>query len=562
MKGKHNHERVCNFGHLANAQRRKVLDSNTSRILDAGGEDRMNSTPIHHISPPHYVAPEQHYFEIEEQNRITSARLQAKTSPDGSIEKGLTNNEPLAILMSELAQKSGKNIVSKLLTHLDGADIQSFRQKYRKSEDCHTFVDNYFRDHMNVNGFETSEIEDENTGFGYTIFWKNPVELLRNQVSSSDSRSCYFQPITQTRDNEIAPSHPMAAPMGQNVYASVKEQVMRSEDSNVFWRNLVPDGVQSFVGVGQLYSDKTSVSLKPNGFRFYPNHCVLLNFTNDFRRKIISSGDTILGYLAVRYNLDGTTSGRNYGESKYRKDALVTLHKAVENILEPLSRVAKQGFECNDGQGVERVCHFAIASYCADIPEIKDMTGIKNGISTPRTCFRCFALTKNMKNCTNAEKRTLAATASVMDEHERLRLDAERFRGTDVAKEKREKAKDLLKEKSLLGIRTVLYQFPFVISSPDLELFQIYLFEPLHNLSLGVSKMLKQACFERMSAPDLKSSVMKDANGEPKTFSSIQAVVLSAANEIMSKMKQEQPIKGLNIDYSKGEVSCNYNGFL
>ena len=190
------------------------------------------------------------------------------------------------------------------------------------------------------------------------------------------------------------------------------------------------------------------------------------------------------------------------------------------------------------------------------------MTSIRDGNSTPRTCFRCFALTKYMKNCTNAGIRTLAATDSVMDEHERLKLDAKRFRGTDVAKEKRQKAKDLLKGRSLLGIRPVLYQFPFVRSSPDLELFQIYLFEPLHNLSLGVSKMLKQACFERMSATNLQSSVMKDANGEPKAFSSIRAVVLSAANEIMSKMKQEQPIRGLNIDYSKGEVSCNYNGFF
>ena len=164
LKGKHNHERVCKFGRQANVQRRKVLDSNTSRILEDGGEIRTNSTPTHHISAPHYVAPEQQYFKIEEQNRITSARLLAKPSPDASIDEDLPNNETLAILMSELAQKSGKNIVSKPLTHLDGADIRSFRQNYRKIEDCHTFFDNYVRDHMDINGFETSKIEDENAG--------------------------------------------------------------------------------------------------------------------------------------------------------------------------------------------------------------------------------------------------------------------------------------------------------------------------------------------------------------------------------------------------------------
>ena len=92
--------------------------------------------------------------------------------------------------------------------------------------------------------------------------------------------------------------------MGHNIFKSVKAYVMEGENEPVFWKKIIPDGPDSFVGVGQFYSDKAAVSLKSNGFRFYPIHITLLNFTDELRRRLISSDATILGYLPVSYDVE------------------------------------------------------------------------------------------------------------------------------------------------------------------------------------------------------------------------------------------------------------------
>ena len=347
--------------------------------------------------------------------------------------------------------------------------------------------------------------------------------------------------------------------MGRNIFKSVKAHVMKSENEQIFWKTIIPDGAESFVGVGQLYSDKAAVSLKSNGFRFYPIHITLLNFEDELTRKLISSGATIFGYLPVSYDLEDN-SMRKSGDEEFRRKSLETLHIAINKILEPFAVVAEKGFECVDGQGVLRLCHFAIGSYCADIPEIKDLTGVKNGNSTVSTCFRCLSPTELMNQCTSAEKRTLHETLNIISQSDKLNDEAIELRGSEEGKKKREQAKQQLMRKSLIGVLPAFHSFPFVSSCDDLDIFQIYLFELLHKVFLGISKMLKQVFSERISDPFRKSSFLKNSKGQPKSFPSVRAIVLSVANEIMQKRSQEQPMRGLRIDHSKSAKPWKYNG--
>lgn len=59
---------------------------------------------------------------------------------------------------------------------------------------------------------------------------------------------------------------------------------------------------ESFVGMFQLYSDKSVFTLKNTGISAYPVHAVFMNFTYDMWKEIIMSEKSIFAYLPVGFD--------------------------------------------------------------------------------------------------------------------------------------------------------------------------------------------------------------------------------------------------------------------
>ena len=81
-----------------------------------------------------------------------------------------------------------------------------------------------------------------------------------------------------------------------------------------------------------------------------------------------------------------------------------------------------------------------------------------------------------------------------------------------------------------------------------------FLFEPLHNLHLGISKDIKRMIFERLSSEDLQ-----DARG--KSFKFIRNSVLRGANAFLALLEKEYPATCLHVDFSKEKKLISI-GFL
>ena len=273
----------------------------------------------------------------------------------------------------------------------------------------------------------------------------------------------------ELRDGAICYSHPLNAPGGQNIYGAVRKAVMSSSNVNVMWKSIAGHGSESSVGIGQVYSDKSAVTLKARGFQFYPVHLVLLNLSEGKRRRMITSGASIVGYLPVSFEVGEQCKGIIV--KTLRKHILLSIHQAIKSIFEPLSISAKERIACVDQEGNARTCHLAIGAYCSDMPEAEDMTGVQHGSFSASTCVRCLARTEDMNMVTNARKRDLQDIGQLISDSKRMREEAD-VAPTSVSKKMRDDANGLLKESSSPGIYPSLSSFPFMALCQELDPFR------------------------------------------------------------------------------------------
>ena len=90
----------------------------------------------------------------------------------------------------------------------------------------------------------------------------------------------------------------MSALIGTEAVPAVMNELMNCPEKDVFWRD-GKHSVRSFVGLLQIYSDKSMTSLRASSLPFYPIHCTLLNFKEHTRRMFISTQQTMVGHLSV-----------------------------------------------------------------------------------------------------------------------------------------------------------------------------------------------------------------------------------------------------------------------
>jgi len=91
--------------------------------------------------------------------------------------------------------------------------------------------------------------------------------------------------------------------------------------------------------------------------------------------------------------------------------------------------------------------------------------------------------------------------------------------------------------------------------------YSMFTFESLHNLHLGISKLLKNCFLEFLQS----NQVMTWPNGtrkQKKVLSSQRSNVLKAANAILAEIEKKYPATGIHVDFSKKEKTAQLNGFF
>lgn len=458
----------------------------------------------------------------------------------------------LADVVVDVRRRTGDMVVQNLLSILNHKDfdLNLFQAKYKNTSDCVNMVREKVDKEMSESGFARKTLRSECGKLECVLYMRCPIETLRTQAKNI-SRSMYLSPRHEKDDQEKPLfSHPMSANIGTHGIPKVVSLIKNSAERLVYWRTEESSEGPSFVGLGQLYSDKTQTSLKSSSTSLYPLHLTLLNFHEEDRKRIISSGESIVAFLPVEYiNPDSSSGEKNFRVS--RVDKMKLLQEAMQTILKPLKIRAIPGFSI-ESNGEKLHCHFVIANYCCDIPEARDMLALKIGVNSTHRCHRCLVNSSDMSNSTTSKLRNIEETKDCRHQADKIILEG----GTKT------NARQCLDRCSLSEYKSFLESFPFVGCHELLDMYSIFTYEPLHNLFLGISKLLKELLSARLADGTLKSSVLKTKKGEPRSFEQIRPAVLNGINRILSCIQASNPGVGLRIDFSSNGKGHLYNGIF
>lgn len=97
------------------------------------------------------------------------------------------------------------------------------------------------------------------------------------------------------------------------------------------------------VGCLLIFSAKAPASLSAEALEFYALHTALLNFLKERRRKLITSGRTVVAYVPVicdAKHIQPTDKSKDAGSRSHSKvDKLRGLHESTESCLKQPQRV-------------------------------------------------------------------------------------------------------------------------------------------------------------------------------------------------------------------------------
>ncbi len=221
----------------------------------------------------------------------------------------------------------------------------------------------------------------------------------------------------------------------------------------------------------------------------------------------------------------------------------------MKYILEPLSKKSSDGFVFCRSQTVKWYCHPHLTSYCCDIPEAKDMCAIRHNLVTFRPCHRCLLTTIGMKTHRKAPARTFRQTNWIR----RMNKEA----GSSL--------KDYLKDYSIAPWKSFLEDmqltYPSFIPS---TLYDIFTFEPLHNLHLGISKLLKTCTFNLVSS---KYQVTFSLNKKSRILLTAaictkKTPILAGCNTLLRAIQRDNGLSDLHVDFLSKDASSRLNGIF
>ncbi len=320
-------------------------------------------------------------------------------------------------------------------------------------------------------------------------------------------------------------THPIMSNEFQEAFRCIKKEIENHSNESVFW--LGPTSTRkSTVSFLQIYSDKTCTSLNHAGATFYPIHLNQLNYSSKEREKIVRSGQSILGLLPLNIFERAIVGGEFkwvVSQNLSRIERLKLTHKAINQMMQSIRSNAMCGIDVETLDSIPIRLHCCIAQYVSDIPETKDMLGIKYGHTTTHPCFRCLVPCEELNSHGTYVQRDWRTTKRILDTIENEEIDSP----------DKKRAKCEMDDHSLHPFRPLFYDFPFVGLIEQLSIYRIFSVEPMHVLHLGISKLIKQTTCNRLKSTELTSSAISTTT---KTFSYIRKSILRQLNSFLDSV--------------------------
>lgn len=148
----------------------------------------------------------------------------------------------------------------------------------------------------------------------------------------------------------------------------------------------------------------------------YPVHAVLMNFSAEFKRNVSYNGHSPVGFLPVDYNenysgalvIDEQQCSENTiineksefwaleniiaqkTASKGYEENMKVLHSEIQSILNGFYRFHDEGLKVTMLSSSCWMLVTFVVSYGCDIPEGRDMFGVRNGTMVRRLQIQCL----------------------------------------------------------------------------------------------------------------------------------------------------------------------------
>lgn len=114
----------------------------------------------------------------------------------------------------------------------------------------------------------------------------------------------------------------------------------------------------------------------------------------------------------------------------------------------------------------------------------------------------------------------------------------------------------------MLCILPVFSRFAFMGVSPVVDIYAIFRVEPMHTLSLGISKNLKECAVMILKDEERTSSAIPFLNWTARTFNKMKKAILNVLNRFLSEVEKNSAGYGLRVHYSKGECGGRVTRFF
>ena len=502
--------------------------------------------------------------------------------------------DQIALVLIDISAKAGSSVVSRLLLLLQDKDFNTalLESQLRSFADCRKRCEQISKAALLRGGFQEQQISSttsDGSTVQTTMYLANPVDVLQRQIQELDKKGDFiFRPTEKIKSTsgELRQNQPMHTDYFHDMYKAVRQRVMSSSDRTLVWNDNDASFPESFVGFLQLFSDKTASSLTSSAFVAYPLHAVLLNCAPQQKEWLINNGYTIIGFLPVtisppnddddsldvQESLQSNITSQhsvilqdsvcNTSSSDGREQNMLLLHAALAKALQDFESVCERGFAIHSSSIGPCTCFPLLVSYCCDIPEAKNVSAVKHGLSVLRPCHRCLALVVVFHIASSMPSRHrhhTRTTRAKVQECTNLIKQSEKIGDVPTQRSQLDVIQKSLKTYSLANWESVLERLRIVDERAIPDLYSIFTFEPLHNLFLGISPKVKELLIHYLGSNTLHTNPSSSKRSQ-RLFSSVRASVLRGCNTVLSVFQNEYMMPGTRVDFSKKEGSSQLNG--
>lgn len=584
--GRYNHERFCVYnpsstvnGNVISTEEELGAEENGDMVLRCidNGKNKSLTNMTQHGNEFGCDISEMPSHEADEE--VDVRRISVESNQVNQIGEHLTGSdeegdddrriETIAVNLCLIEKKVGKKTVNELIRSISDSKFnkEKFAERIRSVADCKKTCRDLVKRSFEEEGFVETVVSDNEGKFKGILYTRDIIKLVREQLKEANNENFYMHPVTKTDlEGRETFTHLLETKYARRIRDNVIERVLSSDNDEDIWMYGKDGMEESFVGMFQVHSDKSAVTLKKAGISAYPVHIVFLNFTYEKWKDIIMSEKTIVAYLPVDYETAGD-DWKCYGKEDWsdnirREAKSEILHESYRRILQPLDQLHNHGLlaELSNGRNVR--CHPLIVSIATDTPEGKDITCILHGAKTNYPCPRCMCPARALNDGNMYEKRTSQKTLNLRrkaNQISNIHSGNSEDKQKEADKHCRRQMAMCLRENSISTTISYFETTNLFLQNLDNNVYSSNTFEAMHYLDSGISKEIKMCIYRRLGTDHLKVS---GPYGNNRSFKSCRNAILCSANEILKEIQSQSHVPGLHVDHSSKGSSATLNGLF